>query len=74
MGAVGHPAWSSSGEALLVVGEGDESEIFRVVEKGAGTEPELAPLVTAPGFDGHPAGAPVWWQPEPSSGHTGLLP
>ena len=59
--AGGHPAWLDIGGTpgfFLSVGESDSSDIIFLDSPGA---EEPVPFITSPGFDGHPAAGPVWW-------------
>lgn len=54
-----HPALSATGSHLYVTREENGvTDIYRV-ENGQYTR-----LTAGDGFNGHPAGGPVWWEPE----------
>lgn len=55
-----HPAWvDDQGFAILAVLEGEAgANIYRLMYAA---DPQ--PLTTSPGFNGHPAWGPVWWDP-----------
>jgi hypothetical protein len=54
-----HPSWFKEDTLLVARGEGGASEIYAFTPYG-----EPRQLTAWPGFDGHPAGGPVWWQPD----------
>jgi Tol biopolymer transport system component len=55
-----HPSWFANDTLLLAIGQETGSDIYKV------TLPQGTPtlLFASPGFDGQPAGGPVWWQPD----------
>ena len=64
-----HPSWLKGYTLLVAVGEGADSDIDALTPFGASS-----PLIVSPGFDGHPAGGPVWWQPVAESDQAPLSP
>ncbi len=56
-----HPAWvdEKNPAVLITRGSDAESDIYRLVYAA-----EDIPLTAAPGFNGHPAWGPVWWNPK----------
>jgi len=60
-GLVGHPSGIpdlyNSSSALVSLETAGNVDIYHL------TDQKVVPLITGPGFDGHPAGTPVWWEP-----------
>lgn len=60
-GLAGHPGGLpdpyDTRNTLVSVERNGDVDIYRLSEQDA------VPLITGPGFDGHPAGTPVWWEP-----------
>jgi TolB protein len=59
--AESHPSWDAFGDRLFVAREEDGAwDIYRVAYD------DPIRLTNTRFFDGHPAGSPVWWEPERS--------
>lgn len=54
-----HPSWFRQYTLLVAVGQDEKSDIYALTPFSS---PEA--LTDSPGFDGQPAGGPVWWQPD----------
>lgn len=60
-GVVGHPSGlpnpTEYSRLLASIQQEGDVDIYRIEREN------VTPLITGPGFDGHPAGTPVWWDP-----------
>lgn len=63
-----HPSWFEGTTLLAAVGEAGGSDIYNLTPWG----PAQA-LIVSPGFDGQPAGGPVWWQPDEANSFAWLI-
>ena len=57
--AEAHPSWFNEYTLLVAAGQAEEADIYALTPFGA---PKA--LTESPGFDGQPAGGPVWWLPK----------
>lgn len=64
--AQAHPSWFQD-TLLVTMGEAEESDIYKLTSYGS---PQA--VTSSPGFDGQPAGGPVWWQPNQADGMAWL--
>jgi WD40 repeat protein len=60
-----HPSWDAFGDNVIVTLTDDGiSNIYKFDAKSFGEIEEYIPLTDTHFFDGHPAGSPVWWEPD----------
>jgi hypothetical protein len=63
-----HPSWFANDTLLLAIEQGTDTDLYKV------TRPYGVPtlLFASAGFDGQPAGGPVWWHPDAAASATWL--